>query len=358
MSDRLWVATRKGVFDLRLRNGKWDVERVSFLAAPTSMVLPQPAQNRVYAALNHGHFGVKLHRSDDDGATWTEVAVPAYPKAEDGTGDSLMQIWALEVADPNRPETLWTGTIPGGLFYSPDAGATWTLNTTLWNREERKGWFGGGADKPGIHSICVDPRNHQHVLMAVSCGGVWRTEDAGQTWALAAKGIFAEYMPPEKQFDENIQDPHRMVRCPSNPDVLWVQHHNGVFRTTDNARSWSHVTGLKPSSFGFGVVVHPTKSDTAWFVPAVKDETRVPVDGKLSVTRTRDGGQSCEVLTNGLPQKYCYDLVFRHALDIDETGDNLAFGSTTGNLWTTSNGGDEWTALPYHLPPIYAVRFG
>ncbi len=79
---------------------------------------------------------------------------------------------------------------------------------------------------------------------------------------------------------------------------------------------------------------------------------------KLSVTRTRDGGVTCDVLTNGLPQEHCYDLVFRHALDIDATGDNLAFGSTTGNLWTTSSGGDEWTALPYHLPPIYAVRFG
>jgi photosystem II stability/assembly factor-like uncharacterized protein len=196
------------------------------------------------------------------------------------------------------------------------------------------------------------------VLLAISCGGVWRTEDAGETWSLSAKGIFAEYMPPDKQFEENIQDPHRMVRCPSNPDSLWIQHHNGVFRTTDNAKEWSHVKGLSPSSFGFAVVVHPAKPDTAWFVPAVKDETRVPVDGKLSVTRTRDGGQTCDVLTKGLPQEHCYDLVFRHCLDIDASGERLAFGSTTGNLWTTDNGGDDWTPLPNHLPPIYAVRFG
>ena len=358
MSDRLWVATRKGLFDLRLRQGRWQVEKLHFVASPASIVLPQPQQRRVYAALNLGHFGVKLHRSDDDGQSWTEVGVPTYPKLEDGTGDSLMQIWAFEAADPQQPDKLWAGTIPGGLFSSTDAGATWTINSSLWDCPERKGWFGGGADKPGIHSVCVDPRNPQHVLLAVSCGGVWRTEDAGTTWSLAAKGMFAEYMPPEKQSDENIQDPHRMVRCPSAPDCLWVQHHNGVFRTVNNAREWTHVTGLQPSSFGFAVAVHPQHPDTAWFIPAVKDETRIPVDGKLSVTRTRDGGQTCEVLTHGLPQEHCYDLVFRHSLDIDATGNQLAFGSTTGNLWTTANGGDVWTALPNHLPPIYAVRFG
>ena len=65
----------------------------------------------------------------------------------------------------------------------------------------REEWFGGGADHPGIHSICVDPRDHRHVLIGVSCGGVWRTRDEGQTWDLAGQGLRAEYMPPERQFD-------------------------------------------------------------------------------------------------------------------------------------------------------------
>ena len=114
---------------------------------------------------------------------------------------------------------------------------------------------------------------------------------------------------------------------------------------------------MKPSVFGFGVAVHPREPDTAWFVPAVKDECRVPVDGKVVAARTRDGGKSFEVLREGLPQEHAYDLVYRHALDIDESGDRLAFGSTTGGLWVTENQGDSWTAISTHLPPIYAVRF-
>jgi hypothetical protein len=148
------------------------------------------------------------------------------------------------------------------------------------------------------------------------------------------------------------------VQCHTAPDNLWVQHHNGVFRTTDGAANWTHVKGLKPSSFGFGVAVHPRDPDTAWFVPGVKDEVRVPVDGKLVVTRTRDGGQSCDVLTRGLPECASYDIVYRHALDIDQSGDRLAFGSTTGHVWTTPNGGDEWKRLDALLPPVLAVRFG
>jgi hypothetical protein len=118
------------------------------------------------------------------------------------------------------------------------------------------------------------------------------------------------------------------------------------------------VPGLGPSSFGFAVAVHPRDPDTAWFVPATSDEKRIPVEGRVVVTRTRDGGRTGEVLKNGLPQEHAYDLVYRHALDIDDTGNSLAFGSTTGSLWVSDNQGDSWQCVSSHLPPVYCVRFG
>jgi hypothetical protein len=109
--------------------------------------------------------------------------------------------------------------------------------------------------------------------------------------------------------------------------------------------------------FGFAVAVHPRDPDTAWFVPAIKDERRIPVDGKLVVARTRDGGASFEVLSRGLPTEPSFDLVYRHGLAIDATGERLAFASTTGGLWITENGGDAWSMLPARLPPVLAVAF-
>ncbi len=356
MSNRLFVATRKGLFSFTRSDAGWSLTGRAFLGDPVTIVLSDPRDGAIYAGLSLGHFGPKLHRSDDDGASWVEVAAPAYPPSESPDGPSVHTLWALEHGGLDRRGLLWCGTIPGGLFRSDDRGESWALVESLWNDPRRSQWFGGGADQPGIHSVCVDPRDSDRLLLGVSCGGVWQSADAGGSWEQTAHGMKARYMPPERVDDPNIQDPHRIVRSRSSPDVLWCQHHCGVFRSTDGGRSWQELS-VPPSSFGFAVAVHPHEPDTAYFVPALSDEKRIPVEGAVVVTRTRDGGSSFDVLREGLPQRDAYDVVFRHALDIDGSGDRLAFGSTTGGLWISEDGGDRWAALSTHLPPIYALRF-
>jgi len=372
MSERFFVATRKGLFTIE-RNGRgespWKITGTAFLADPVYIVMHDPRDDALYAALGHGHFGVKVHRSRDEGATWHEVAAPAYPTLPEGQSPDRCQmsgreipwrtelIWSLAPGGPDEPGVLWCGTVPGGLFKSTDHGDSWNIVRSLWDEPLRKAWFGGGLDYPGIHAIAVDPRDSKRVTLGVSCGGVWQTTDGGDTWACRAEGMFAEYMPPEQRGTPHVQDPHMLVACDGQPDAMWVQHHNGVFRTVDGAASWQHVPDMPPSDFGFAVAVHPQEPDTAWLVPAIKDEHRIPVDGKVVVTRTRDGGNSFEVLRRGLPQEHAYDLTFRHALDVDQTGDRLAFGSTTGSLWVSEDQGDSWQTISQHLPPVYCVRF-
>ena len=173
----------------------------------------------------------------------------------------------------------------------------------------------------------------------------------------AAKGMRAEYAPPEQTHDPIAQDVHCLVQCRAAPERMWVQHHNGIFASSDESQTFTEITGVEPSTFGFAVAVHPRDPDTAWFVPEIKDEKRIPREGKLVVTRTRDGGKSFEVLSKGLPQSHAYDVVYRHALALDETGERLAFGSTTGGLWVSEDQGDSWAYVTHTLPPIYAVRF-
>ncbi|WP_196140127.1 exo-alpha-sialidase [Aliikangiella sp. G2MR2-5] len=358
MGIRALIATRKGLF--RLNQDK-TLEPVDFLGVPVSMTLAAENRKYWYAALDHGHFGVKLHRSEDSGKSWQEINCPSYSGAESGDEKpkafSLNLIWSLAYADDGPGDKLWAGTVPGGLFYSKDAGLSWHLNEYLWQKNIEQSWFGGGFDSAGIHSICVDPRDHNEVKIAVSCAGVWVTRDSGKSWKNCSKGMRAEYMPPDRAYDVTIQDPHLLVQCATNPDHLWVQHHNGIFKSSDNAASWQEVRDVEPSVFGFATAVHPRDPECAWFVPGVKDECRIPVDGKLVVTCTRDGGKSFEKLTAGLPQQPSYDLVFRHGLDIDKSGEQLLLGSTTGNLWLTENQGNHWQCLSTFLPPIYAVRF-
>jgi len=358
------ISTRKGLFVAELSGTSYRVTRGHFIGDNVTLAMVDP-RGGWYAALEHGHFGPKLHRSDDHGETWTEIATPAYPPKPEGLEEKDMfgrelkwatsLVWSLAPA-LDKAGALWCGTIPGAMFRSEDRGASWRIVESLWFMPERKKWSGGGRDFPGIHSICVDPRDPTTVAIGISTGGVWRTRDAGATWSIASKGMRAEYTPPEKKFDPIAQDVHCLVQCKAAPQTWWAQHHNGIFKSTNDLESWTEIEKAGPSVFGFTVVVDPADPDTAWFVPGQKDEKRIPVDGKLVVTRTRDGGKTFDVLDRGLPDKFAYDLIFRHGMALSGDG-ALAFGSTTGNVFASRDRGDTWSAVSHHLPPVHAITF-
>ncbi|MCP5153411.1 MAG: exo-alpha-sialidase [Ectothiorhodospiraceae bacterium] len=368
MTSRVRVATRKGLFTVERRADGWSVEGPSFLGDNCSAVLRHPSDGTLHVALDHGHFGVKMHRSRDDGVTWEELACPAYPAPdpaappwEDMFGRtipaSLQLTWCIEAGHPSQSGRLWCGTVPGGLFRSDDGGESWTLMDGLWSHPGRRRWMGGGMDFPGIHTILVHPRDPLDVTVAVSCGGLWRSRDDGATWNSIGTGMVAPYTPPELAGDPGIQDVHRVARCRARPEMQWLQHHDGIYRSTDDGASWVRCQDVAPSDFGFAVAAHPSDPDTAWFVPQIKDERRIPVGGRVVVSRTRDGGRSFETLHRGLPATQAWDIVYRHALDVDADGRCLAMGSTTGSLWVSEDGGESWQGLNHHLPPIYALRF-
>ncbi len=362
MHQSAYLSTRKGLFELAHDGARWQLGPVHFLGEPVTMALPDARDGSLYAALNLGHFGVKLHRRDPGSDAWTEIAAPSYPPKPADSDDPVewknKLVWSLAAGGPDQPGVLWAGTLPGGLFRSRDRGDSWELVRALWDVPQRRDWFGGGYDVPGIHSICVDPRDSRRVLAGVSCGGVWITEDGGDSWAIHATGMRADYMPPELNENEAVQDPHRIVRSAGSPDVLWCQHHNGMWRSTNGGRYWDEITDAPLSRFGFAVAAHPTDGDTAWFVPGEADQRRVPVGAALAVTRTTDGGNSFTVLRAGLPQEHCYDLVYRHGLAVADDGRTLVMGSTTGGVWLSENGGDSWQTISMTLPPVYAVCFG
>jgi len=356
MSDRLLVSTRKGLIVFERDGAGWRLAATAFAGVAVTATAADPRDGAIYVALKHGHFGPKVHRSDDGGRTFTEIGAPAFP--QDAAGKpAVFQYWTLETGGPHHPDRLWMGCIPAGLFRSEDRGATWQFVEALWNVPGRDKWFGGGYDDVGIHSLSPDPRDPGRLVLAISCAGVWDTRDDGASWSLIGKGQLATFMPPDQQDKLDAQDPHRVVRCAVAPDTMWMQHHCGAYRSGDAGATW---TRIRPpgDDFGFAVAVHPRDPDTAWLVPAMKDELRMPRDGAMYVHRTSDGGASWQALRQGLPQRDAFDLVYRHGLDVDDSGSRLAMGSTTGALWVSDDGGDGWQLVNAHLPPIYALRFG
>jgi hypothetical protein len=211
--QRAYLGTRKGLFQFDVdAAGAWQLALVQFAGDPVSMLLHDGRDGTLYAALNLGHFGAKLHRLDAGASAWQEVAVPAYPAKPEDSSDTvdwtLRQIWSLAAGGADQPGVLWAGTLPGGLFRSSDRGGSWQLVESLWHVPQRAQWFGGGYDVPGIHSICVDPRDSNKVLVGVSCGGVWQTLDGGASWALSSMKT-----KPCKIRTASCAAPARRTRC-------------------------------------------------------------------------------------------------------------------------------------------------
>ena len=356
MSLRMFLGTRKGLVVYTQTPGGWRLESVHHVGNPVSYAVEDPRNGTWWAALDHGHWGQKLQRSRDQGQSWEEVKAPAYPEdAERGDGKpaTLEYIWLIAPGPASQPGRLYLGTNPGGLFVSDDGGDTFTLCRGLWDHPSRTQWTGGGKDTPGIHSLVIHPAGPDHLMVGVSCGGVFESRDGGLSWAPKTKGLLATFLPdPEAEIGH---DPHLIVACPTRPEVLWQQNHCGVFRSVNGGERWAEVSA-GPPRFGFAVAVDEVNPDRAWLVPAVSDERRNAASGGLSVSTTADGGVTWRELRDGLPQEGCFDLVYRHSLD--KRGPTLAFASTTGNLYVSEDFGERWALLSHTLAPVYSLRFG
>ena len=364
----LLLGTAKGLIVYEKKGRNWEITAVHFLGFPVSMVYVDERTNTWWAGLPHRHWGQKLHRSFDSGKTWEQVTSPRYPTdalLKNGKTASLKLIWCMAQAGADKPNELWLGTEPGGLFHSKDGGTTFQLVDSLWNHPSRSElWFGAGKDEPFIHSIVVDPFDGDHVYIAVSCAGVFETMDAGKTWHPRNKGLKAAYLPnPDVEVGH---DPHLLLACqiaslPRNDNsalamTLWQQNHCGIFRSTDAGLNWVDVSDKNGiANYGFALAIDNKNPLRAWVIPAISDEIRVAHDLALCVCRTEDGGKTWQQLRNGLPQNHCFDIVFRHSLSIMDS--TLAFGTTTGNLYISENWGDSWTCLNHNLPRIDSVMF-
>jgi hypothetical protein len=189
MSDALFVATRKGLFTVSRKRGEWEISAVDFLGDNVSLFLADRRDGRRYAALDHGHFGVKLHRSTATG--WEEIAAPTYPPKPEGYEETDMwgrplnwsttRIWALEAGGADQPSVIWCGTLPGGLFRSADHGQTWGMMRALWDHPKRKQWSGGGADLPVIQSVSTHAIRNE-------CGSLFQSEASGSPRMVARAG--------------------------------------------------------------------------------------------------------------------------------------------------------------------------
>ena len=161
-----------------------------------------------------------------------------------------------------------------------------------------------------MHSILVDPRNPDHLMVAVSTAGVLASTDGGKTWSSRNKGLTMDYLPnPEAEWGH---DPHFVTQCAGQPDHVWQQNHCGVFYSADGAASWKKVSSPGDGvHFGFPVAVDAKDGRTAWVVPgkrrhATDNDRRIAIPSGELRTAVRRGSSFARVCLRKTHTMWCF----------------------------------------------------
>ncbi|HEY5095301.1 MAG TPA: hypothetical protein VII69_09320 [Candidatus Eremiobacteraceae bacterium] len=364
-SVRVLVGTRKGAFVLTsdAKRKQWKVDGPHFAGWEIYHLKGSPADpDRIYASQTSGWFGQVIQRSNDGGKNWEQMGnefvydgVTGTHQWYDGTPHpwEFKRVWHLEPSLTD-PETVYAGVEDAALFRSTDGGKKWHELAGLRTHPSGPKWQ-PGAGGMCLHTIIADPHHPGRMFIAISAAGVFRTDDAGETWRPINRGLKSESIPdPEAEVGHCV---HRIAMHRSRPDVLFMQKHWDVMRSDDAGESWIDIGGNLPTDFGFPIDVHPHEPDTIYVVPIKSDSEHYPPEGKLRVYRSRTGGNEWEALTKGLPQENCYVNVLRDAMSVDTLDSSgVYFGTTGGQVYASADSGDSWNPIVRDLPPVLSVE--
>jgi photosystem II stability/assembly factor-like uncharacterized protein len=346
----LLIGTRKGCFLLESEDRRdWSLRGPYCEGWPVYHAVLEPSSGAIYAAAASEWHGSAVWRSGDLGETWT---LSSEGLAYDD-GRRLSKVSTL-AAGPGR---VLVGAEAPGIFESTDDGATWSLLSTLAGQPGSEGWDDPANQPPGhlgISAMTLDADDPSHFWAIVQGVGLFETGDRGATWTPRNRGLRADW---PREHEEVGFCVHKFVRSPSDPTRMFQQNHVGMHRSDDRGESWTEITEGLPTEFGFAAAVHPHDRDTFYVIPLDPGHGRTMPGGQAAVWRTCDAGSSWQRLSAGLPQEGAYLGVLREGMANDhDDAPGLYFGTSTGQVFASTDEGDSWAEIASYLPAISSVE--
>ena len=329
MNGQLLAGTNKGVFIVDGAGSQQTLEARH--VRDLTLV-----DDRLFAAATPG-----LYASDDGGRTWSAPQLTGY------------DVWQVRAASNGL---LYASTEPAHLFRSEDLGETWTEIESFAKLPEAAGWcVPVEPPMPGrARALAIDEDDPDCIWVGVEVGGVARTTDGGQTWTVDLPGgnpdlhmMFAH--PAEAgvlfittgygRFDGIAEE---------------IEGNAGVFRSDDYGQTWEYAwKGITPR-YSRPMCIdrrHPY-SVTVASAPTAFSHYRDEGGAGAALYRSDDQGRSWRSLCD--PDHSPSHANF-HGLTVDpETVGGVLVGTDTGEVWRVSEDA-HWTALGSDLPIVWSL---
>ena len=213
-----------------------------------------------------------------------------------------------------------------------------------------------------VTTVTGVPQQPFTFYMGATGGGVWRTDNAGQSWSNVSDGFI------------DVGSIGAVAVAPSDPNVVWVGTGSacprgnvsiggGVWRSNDAGRSWAHVGLDRAGSIG-RVLVHPKNPDRVW-VAALGQI--FGTNDERGVYRTDDGGSTWQQVLSVSERTGAVELslnpknpreLYAAMWTAERKPWTMIDGSEEGGLFKSIDGGDSWKKLENGLPSGVVGRIG
>ena len=371
MSVVVCVGTEKGAAFLRsdATRERWDLSPLRFKGWIVTAAT-RDATGRTYVAVANAVFGAAVLVSEDL-ETWEQLeGAPRYEAGERGNASHNLIVGSAAPGQLERNveggryvDQIWTLRAVGDVVY---AGVS---EAGLFRTDDRgKSWqpVRGLNDHetrpdwgPGAGGLCA------HTVLV-------DPRNPERIWVgISSAGVFRSEDGGQtfKEVDQGVSKAggyciHSLAQHPDDADVIFRQDHRGMYRTRNGGDSWDLIENGLPMSklgddhecvFGFAIALDPA-TKYVFAYPLEGESFRIPHGGRPCVYRTRDGGAHWEPHSIGLPER-SYASVLRGAMAVDGLDPcGVYFGTTSGEVFASRDRGESWSELPCRLPRILSVQ--
>lgn len=358
----LHAGTVKGVyrFESDGERRSWRVEPPLLPEWRVDSILTDPEDpDHLLVGTSHEAWAPTLRETRDGGQAWAQITLrPPDQPAE----HPLRCVWQIVRAP--QPGRLYAGVADAALYVSDDDGASWREVEGLTSHPSRPHWQ-PGAGGLCLHTILIDPEDPRRMWVGISAVGVFGTTDGGETWTALNEGL-----PPMTMTGSPDEDAmfciHKIVLDGSSSDRMFMQFHahtmtpdgtrsSGVFRSDDAGGTGQPIDRDLPLKFGFPMAL--SGRGELFVMPLVSDENRVFDQGRPTVWRSEDRGDTWRRLDAGPPEEPVFSGILRDAMALDSRDPTGVYAGTTGgDVFASPDAGESWQRLPARLPRVLCVR--